>query len=100
MGDAFGHDADPRVRDEAIDKIMTAYEYSQANSRTPHTKFNSLMTAVTATLDGMENEARKSKGWCDTNDWVLAIAMEARTKASRNYAIHKTPLHLQLTMVP
>jgi hypothetical protein len=66
--DAFGHDADPNVRGEAIDRILTDHEHSHADFRTPHTKFNSLMIAVTATLDGMENAERKSKGWCDTND--------------------------------
>jgi hypothetical protein len=53
------------------------------------------MGAVTRSLDDVQDKERKAKGWCDTNGWVLEIAMAARTVASRKYAIHKTDLYLK-----
>jgi hypothetical protein len=89
-GSTFGMDADPKLRAEAAAKVLERHENSAAKSSAPHSTFEALVNAVTTTLDGVQDKERKAKGWCDANDWVLEIAIAARTVASRKYALHKT----------
>ena len=94
-GNTFGQDACPQLRADGVARVLQIYEDSAAFSKTPHGKFESLMKAVTTTLDSVNDKERQAKGWCDKNDWVLEIAMSARIVASRKYALCKTAPHLK-----
>jgi hypothetical protein len=49
------------------------------------------MAAACASIEKLDKRtAGRVSGWCDTNDWVLTFAIQARNRASRRRAKNKS----------
>ena len=87
VAETFGMNAEPERQARATTGVLEAYEKKAGSNETAGM---TLMTAVNEAIDGLERKGRTVSGWCDSREWELTVAILARNRASKAYALAKT----------
>jgi endonuclease/exonuclease/phosphatase family metal-dependent hydrolase len=87
-----GPEAETSKMEAAVGAILRNYEESldQGGKASVNSKHTCLMAAVCSSIEKLDRRTGRVSGWCDTNDWALAFAIQARNRASRRCAKTKS----------
>jgi len=88
----FGPDVEVSKVGDAVEGILQKYEENLdlGGKASVNSKHTCLMAAVCETIEKLDRRMGRVSGWCDTNEWVLTFAIQARNRASRRYATNKS----------
>jgi hypothetical protein len=93
--ESFGSAVTTTIRTHAVDEIQRRFQDKMLAVGVKTIMKATLLTeAIGETIDMLKSKPKQTSGWCDENADILSQAISARNRASRAYAIKKTPEHL------